>query len=153
MILTSSVQLSNGYSLQFSNSTIYETYSPISQASFLSTIATLINPVVEVKAWRNASGILFVAKIELESSEIADDDDTFSESEIEFEGYGSIDNQGITIQGVYIAFISSTYFELFDRQVQISEFLANVSNTDKFEVKARTNASGAYEAIKVELDD
>jgi hypothetical protein len=94
-----------------------------------------------------------VAKIELESSEIADDDDTFSESEIEFEGYGSIDNQGITIQGVYIAFISSTYFELFDRQVQISEFLANVSNTDKFEVKARTNASGAYEAIKVELDD
>ena len=150
---TSSVQLSNGYSLQFSNSTIYETYSPISQASFLSTIATLINPVVEVKAWRNASGILFVAKIELESSEIADDDDTFSESEIEFEGYGSIDNQGITIQGVYIAFISSTYFELFDRQVQISEFLANVSNTDKFEVKARTNASGAYEAIKVELDD
>lgn len=150
---TSSVQLSNGYSLQFSNSTIYETYSPISQASFLSTIATLINPVVEVKAWRNASGILFVAKIELESSEIADDDDTYSESEIEFEGYGSIDNQGITIQGVYIAFISSTYFELFDRQVQISEFLANVSNTDKFEVKARTNASGAYEAIKVELDD
>jgi hypothetical protein len=106
---TSSVQLSNGYSLQFSDSTIYETYSPISQASFLSTIATLINPVVEVKAWRNASVILLVAKIELESSEIADDDDTYSESEIEFEGYGSIDNQGITIQGVYIAFILRLY--------------------------------------------
>jgi hypothetical protein len=31
--------------------------------------------------------------------------------------------------------------------------LAHVSNSDKFEVKARRNAAGDYEAIKVELDD
>lgn len=153
----SGVQLSNGYQLQFVGSTVYETYSLVSQARFLSTVATLSSPAVEVKVLRNTDGQLLVAKIELESSDQGysndDDSDSYAGSEIEFEGYGAIDNLGATIQGTYVAFVNTTYFELFDRRVQLSDFLAHVSSSDKFEVKARRNAAGVYEAIKVELDD
>lgn len=154
------VQLSNGYQLQFTGNTIYETYSLVSQTTFLSTVATLLNPVVEVKVLRSADDELLVAKIELESSDrpysdnnSGSDNDNYAGSEIEFEGYGTINNRGVTVQGTYIAFVATTYFELFDRRAQLSEFLAHVSSSDKFEVKARMNASGTYEAIKVELDD
>jgi len=155
----SGVQLSNGYQLQFVGSTVYETYSLVSQARFLSTVAALSSPAVEVKVLRNTDGQLLVAKIELESSDQGysndndDDSDSYAGSEIEFEGYGAIDNLGATIQGTYVAFVNTTYFELFDRRVQLSDFLAHVSSSDKFEVKARRNAAGVYEAIKVELDD
>jgi hypothetical protein len=159
----SGVQLSNGYSLQFVDSTVYETYSLVSQATFLSTVTSLLSPAVEVKVLRNADGGLLVAKIELESSDHGysgsddnsggSDDDRYAGAEIEFEGYGAIDNLGATIQGSYVEFVATTYFELFDRQVEPSDFLAHVSNRDRFEVKARRNAAGTYEAIKVELDD
>ena len=86
-------------------------------------------------------------------SDSGSDNDNYAGSEIEFEGYGAINNLGVTVQGTYIAFVATTYFELFDRRVQLSNFLAHVSNSDKFEVKARLNAAGAYEVIKIELDD
>jgi hypothetical protein len=160
----SAVQLSNGYQLQFGSSTVYETYYLVSQTTFLSAVAALSRPAVEVKVLRNSDGLLQVIKIELESSDQeygqnnGDDDNgsdnqNYAGSEIEFEGYGAIDNLGATIQGTYVAFVNTTYFELFDRRVQLSDFLAHVSNSDKFEVKARRNAAGDYEAIKVELDD
>ena len=151
---TSSLQLSNGYSLQFTAATTYETYSLVNQATFLTTLASLINPAVELKVVRSTDGTLLVTKIELESSEISDDrGETYTGFEVEFEGYGAINELGVTMQGNLITFLDSTYFELFDRQVRLTEFLAHVSNTDRFEVKARRTNAGAYEAIKVELDD
>ena len=103
---------------------------------------------------RSTDGTLRVTKIELESSEISDDrGEAYTGSQVEFEGYGAINELGVTMQGNLITFLDSTYFELFDRQVSLTEFLAHVSNTDRFEVKARRNTAGAYEAIKVELDD
>ena len=151
---TSSLQLSNGYNLQFTATTTYETYSLVNQATFLSTLTSLINPAVELKVVRSTDGTLRVTKIELESSEISDDrGEAYTGSQVEFEGYGAINELGVTMQGNLITFLDSTYFELFDRQVSLTEFLAHVSNTDRFEVKARRNTAGAYEAIKVELDD
>jgi len=81
------------------------------------------------------------------------DDDSYGASEREFEGYGSIDSAGVTIQGIRIVFITTTYFELYDRQVEKAVFLAAVSGSDKFEVKTRVNSAGTYEALKIELDD
>ena len=103
---------------------------------------------------RSTDDTLLVTKIELESSEISDDrGETYTGFEFEFEGYGAINELVVTMQGNLITFLDSTYFELFDRQVRLTEFLAHVSNTDRFEVKARRTNAGAYEAIKVELDD
>ena len=154
----SGISLNNGYNLLFDASTLYESYALVSQAQFIAAVNALNNPVVEVKALRNSTGQLIVTKVELESSDSEyddsdNDDDSYGASEREFEGYGSIDSAGVTIQGIRIVFITTTYFELYDRQVEKAVFLAAVSGSDKFEVKTRVNSAGTYEALKIELDD
>jgi len=150
---TVGINLNNGYNLLFDTSTLYETYNLVSQAQFISDTNKLINPMVEIKALRNSAGQLVVLKVELESSDSQSDDDNHNSSEREFEGYGAIDNTGITIEGIRINFIAITYFELFDRRVEKAVFLSSVSGADKVEVKTRLNSNGDYEALKIELDD
>jgi hypothetical protein len=147
------ISLSNGYNLLFDASSLYETYDLVSQSQFITDANGLINPTVEIKARRNSADQLVVLKVELESSDSRSDDDSQNSSEREFEGFGSIDNTGVTMQSIRIEFIASTYFELFDHQVEKAVFLSSVSGSDKFEVKTRLNSNGDYEALKIELDD
>ncbi|MFT4941805.1 MAG: hypothetical protein ACI88A_004876, partial [Paraglaciecola sp.] len=147
------INLSNGYNLLFDASTQYETYALVSQSQFITDASELINPMVEIKARRNSADQLIVLKVELESSDSRSDDDSHNSSEREFEGYGTIDSTGVTIEGIRIEFIAITYFELFDHQVEKAVFLSSVSGADKVEVKTRLNSNGGYEALKIELDD
>jgi hypothetical protein len=147
------ISLSNGYDLLFDASTLYETYDLVSQTQFIADASELINPMVEIKALRNSADQLVVLKVELESSDSRSNDDSHNASEREFEGYGTIDNTGVTIEGIRIEFIATTYFELLDRQVDKAVFLSSVSGADKVEVKTRLNNNGGYEALKIELDD
>ncbi len=152
---TTSLTINSGYTFTLGASTQFETYALIDKGTFINTVSNLINPLVEIKALRSANGDLLARKVELENSDSnsTSDSDDFSNETTEFEAYGQIDSLGVLIQGQQLLFTNATYFELFDRSVGKTTFLSNVGSYAKFEVKAKLNASGVYEVIKIELDD